>query len=114
MKSFGGFDLQAWVGEQLSGELIALARRLKERAAFATTSISDAIPWSVYVARRLEMKQLGLSQFLDLLEAKHILPNELSDAYAYAVFASIVRDAFRRYPQLGKFSGLKHSKVRRI
>lgn len=112
MRAFGDFDLQSWAGEPLSGELVALARRLNERTVFAAARISEVIPWSVYVARRVEVKQLGLGRFLDLLEAQEVVPNELSDAYAYSAFASIVREAFRHYPQLGKFSGLKHSKVR--
>jgi very-short-patch-repair endonuclease len=49
---------------------------------------------------------------LELLESKQVIPNEIPGAYAYSTFASLVRSAFRKYPQLGKFSGLKHSKVR--
>jgi hypothetical protein len=112
MRAFGEFDLQAWIGVQLTDELAELARRFDGKATLAASRIDDAIPWSVYVSRRSDVKQLGLSRFLNLLEEEHIVHDELSGTYAYSTFASIVRDAFRRSPQLGKFSGLKHSKLR--
>lgn len=112
MRKFGDFQLSTWVGESGTASLSGLAERVKERASLAASHIDDAIPWSVYVARRLEVRQLGLGEFLQLLERLQILPEELPEAYAYTVFASIVRNALRRYPQLGKFSGLKHSRIR--
>lgn len=112
MRSFGEFDLEAWIGGKLSSELLQVTQRLEERIALAADSIGTAISWSMYVARRIEVKQLGLGVFLELLEAERVSPNELPDAYAYATFASAIREALRCYPELGRFSGLRHSKIR--
>jgi hypothetical protein len=56
--------------------------------------------------------ELGLSEFVRLAESKQIPPPDLANAYAYCTYATIVRDAFRAYPQLGGFSGLKHNQIR--
>jgi very-short-patch-repair endonuclease len=112
MCSFGDFHLEAWMGRMLSSKLVDLTQRLKERTALSSSRVDTAIPWSVYVGRRAEVKELGLAKFVDLLELEQVAPDELADAYAYSTFASAIREAFRRYPQLDKFSGLKHSKVR--
>ena len=112
MASFGDYDLEMWLGVRFSEKLCELARCFNEKARIAVQRKESVIPWSVYIARRKEAFEIGLTRFVDLLEAGQLLPHELPSAYAYATFSSTVRDVFRQYPELGKFSGLKHSKIR--
>jgi hypothetical protein len=112
MGSFGEFSLEGWVGARVPDDLVEFTKRLSRRTSLAASNIESAGPWSIYISRRNESKALGLVTFIDLIERGDIVPGELSGAYAYATLATIVRTAFRYSPQLGKFSGLKHSRVR--
>lgn len=109
---FGEFQVQEWLGVCASDDLIEFASRLSQRANVAAGNVDKAIAWAGYIARKKESKSLGLVKFIELLEHGDILPSEISAAYLYAAFATIVRAAFRHLPQLGKFSGVKHTRVR--
>jgi hypothetical protein len=110
--AFGEFSLETWVGVSPAGDLLEFATTLREGVRTAAENTELLIPWSVYVARRKEAEELGLGQFVILEEAKQIPPMELATAYAYCTYATIVREAFRAHPQLGRFSGLKHNQIR--
>ena len=53
-----------------------------------------------------------MGEFVNLAEAKQVPPLELPDVYAYCTYATVVREAFRGFPQLGRFTGLKHNQIR--
>lgn len=112
LQLFGDFQFGTWVRSHTSPALRDFSRTLSMRVTSAIGIKDSVIPWSVYVARRKESEECGQKQFVDLLESGHVRPEHLSCAYGYATFSTIVRDAFHRFPQLGKFSGLKHSRVR--
>jgi very-short-patch-repair endonuclease len=110
--AFGEFSLETWVGISPAGDLLQFAAALREGVRRAAEDTGLLIPWSLYVARRKEAEELGLGQFVMLEEAKRVPPMELATAYAYCTYATIVREAFRARPQLGRFSGLKHNQIR--
>ena len=110
--AFGELSLETWVGVSPSGDLLEFAAALREGVRAAVEDAGILIPWSLYVARRKEAEELGLGEFVMLEEAKQVPPMELGTAYAYCTYATIVREAFRAHPQLGRFSGLKHNQIR--
>ena len=110
--AFGEFSLEIWVGLSPEGDLLGFAAALRDEIEAAAEDAGLLIPWSLYVARRKEAGELGLDEFVKLAESKQVPPLELSNAYAYCTYATTVREAFRAYPQLGRFSGLKHNQIR--
>ncbi|MGC2525892.1 MAG: DUF4011 domain-containing protein [Stellaceae bacterium] len=112
LTAFGEFDLDRWVGVSVGGDLRSFATAFADRLTASADKVDELVPWSLYLARRKEAQELGLGEFAKLLEAKQVPPGDLRPAYAYCTYATIVREAFRDIPQLGRFSGLKHHQVR--
>jgi hypothetical protein len=113
LSALGAFELDTWVGAPSDGDLDSFPAALGERMQVCTNRVDDLVPWSLYLARRREAVELGLGEFAELLEGRHLPPGDLAPAYRYCTYATIVREAFRRTPQLGRFSGLKHHQIRR-
>jgi very-short-patch-repair endonuclease len=112
LSAFGTFDLETWVGAAPNGDLASFAAALRKRAEAAAERVDELVSWSLYLARRREAKELGLEEFALLLERRQIPPSDIATSYAYCTYATIVREAFRFTPQLGRFSGLKHHQIR--
>ncbi|MDR3735670.1 MAG: DUF4011 domain-containing protein [Acidobacteriaceae bacterium] len=112
MRRHGEFDQPACIGISLEKDLAEYTDRLINFLTHAVAGFELLIPWSLYVERRKEVRELGLSEFIALLEKKQLLPDQLVAAYAYCTYASIIRVAFRNTPQLGSFTGLKHNQIR--
>ena len=112
MRGFGELALEIWVGADPCEDLLEFAAHLKKKIEAAVVDSGLLIPWSLYVARRKEALGLGLDEFVELAEAKNIPASELPDAYAYCAYATIVREAFRSFAHLGRFTGLKHNRIR--
>jgi superfamily I DNA and/or RNA helicase/transcription elongation GreA/GreB family factor/very-short-patch-repair endonuclease len=112
MSKYGDLDIKQWTGASPEADLDLFSNLL-------VTSLSDGIddadillPWSLYIGTRAEAVDIRLSEFVELLEEKSIKSEELSDAYSYAVYSSLVKDIFRKIPRLASFTGTRHSKVR--
>lgn len=112
LSQFGKFELDTWTGAQADEDLELFVSALHSAVQKAIQDKDILIPWSLYLTRRKEASELTLDEFVDLLEKKHIKPDELPDAYAYCTYSTITREAFRNIPQLGRFTGLKHNQVR--
>jgi very-short-patch-repair endonuclease len=112
LSDFGEFDLEMWVGRGAKDGVVTFADFLRHKVRAAINSIEILIPWSLYVGRRKEAVELGLMEFVDLLEKRRVPSAAIGQFYAYSTYATIIRSAFRAIPQLGKFSGLKHSQIR--
>lgn len=112
LSEFGVFDLTEWTGESPEGDLQDFANAFRDASIKASDSSNLLIPWALYLARRGEAFEASLSVFVELLEKRSLEPGELSEAYGYCVYSSITRAAFRKIPQLGRFTGLKHNQIR--
>jgi very-short-patch-repair endonuclease len=112
LSEFGKFELDTWTGAPADEDLELFVSALHGAVQKAIQDQDLLIPWSLYLTRRKEAKELTLVEFVELLEKKRLKPDELSDAYAYCVYSTIVREAFRNIPQLGRFTGLKHNQIR--
>jgi hypothetical protein len=113
LSAFGAFELDTWVGIPADGDLGRFATALGERMQGGADRVDDLLPWSLYLSRRREAQELGLEPFTRLLESRNIPVSDLGTAYGYCTYATIVREAFRFTPQLGRFSGLKHQQIRK-
>lgn len=112
---FGSFNLKQSLGFDYEGPDAGLLNFTEALNSYFEESYShaeDLVPWSLYVARRKEAQELGLSVYVDLLESRQVNCSELPDAYGYCVHSTIIREAFKNIPQLGRFSGLKHNQIR--
>lgn len=109
---FGKLDLDTWTGAPADEDLELFACALHHAVQDAIHDKDLLIPWSLYLTRRNEACELTLSKFVEFLEKKRIKAEELPEAYAYCVYSTITREAFRNIPELGRFTGLKHNQIR--
>ena len=112
---FGTFDLSQSVGVNIQDKnlsLLIFSEALITYLEQAKDSSDDLVSWSMYVSRRKEAQEFGLKTFVNLLEDKQVKPIELPDSYGYCVHSTIIREAFKNIPELGRFSGLKHNQIR--
>lgn len=113
LNQVGEFKFDLWVGGVVPEDGIStFAGALERTCRRAVENLSLLVPWSLYLVRRKEASELGLDDFVRLLEQKVLGAKEMSDAYAYCAYSSIVREAFRRHSDLRKFTGLRHQQVR--
>lgn len=112
VSQFGKFDLDTWTRAPADGDLELFIGGLHGAVQKAIQDKDLLIPWSLYLTRRKEANELSLGEFVEFLEAKRVMPEELADAYAYCTYSMITREAFRNIPQLGRFTGLKHNQIR--
>jgi very-short-patch-repair endonuclease len=109
---YGPFDANAWIGRSATEGLAAYASAFETSLTRAVEGRGSLIPWSLYVMRRKECLDLGLKAFVNLLESREALPTELSHAYSYCVYMTVIRNAFRLVPELARFTGLRHDQIR--
>jgi DNA polymerase III delta prime subunit/very-short-patch-repair endonuclease len=112
IKRFGNLDWDQWSDIQEVSTFVESAGRIRNKCIQACDSADSIVPWSTYLARRDEAKGLALQDFASLMEGGQIAPEELDSGYAYATFCTVVRNAFKRFPRLGRFAGTKHELVR--
>lgn len=112
MVHYGRFEIDSWAGTSADGDLELFTCALHEAIQKAIDDKDLLIPWSLYLTRRREASEQGLDQFVNLIEKKLIKPSELPDAYAYCTYSTIIREAFRNIPELGRFTGLRHNQIR--
>jgi len=112
LRRFGAFDPDVWIGRSAADGLAAYADALETSLLRAVEESGSLVPWSLYVVRRKECLELGLEAFVGLLEARSVVPRELSYAYSYCAYVTVIRNTFRLIPQLGRFTGLRHDQVR--
>lgn len=112
LNRFGDFDISKWTGVDLEENLHEFSKSLINSLNNAVSDSEFLIPWSLYVSRQKEAKELSLTQFVEALENKLIPSDRLVDAYAYCIYNTIIKAAFRNIPQLGRFTGLKHNQIR--
>lgn len=112
LSQFGRFEIGTWTGAQPDKDLERFVGALHVAVRKAVQDQNLLVPWSLYLAARKEASELNLSEFVELLEKKLIKPDELPEAYAYCTYSTIIKDAFRNIPELGRFTGLKHNQIR--
>lgn len=109
--SRAGVSEAAWngcVGETADTELEASIERAKRALA-----AQDALPaWLDYLRVKDAMAANGLSALMELAERGAIRAENLVPAFDFVASNSLVEQAFQQHPQLARFSGLTHERIR--
>jgi superfamily I DNA and/or RNA helicase/TPR repeat protein/transcription elongation GreA/GreB family factor/very-short-patch-repair endonuclease len=112
LEVYGKFNLEEWVGAEITEDLELFVNALKPQLLLSVDNIGLLLDWTQYLCRKKECDELGLSEFVTLLEKNYLPFNELAETYAYCTYATIIKNIFRITPQLSIFSGLKHNQIR--
>ncbi len=112
LSKFGEFDLESWVGESVENDFCNFIQTFIDRVHHVEANKQELIPWSLYLMRSKEAKELGLDDYVLLLEDQQLTPSDVGHFYSYCIYSSIIKTTFRNLPQLGKFTGLKHNEIR--
>lgn len=112
LSKYGEFSCDTWVGCSVEKGLSDFVNMYGSALELAIYDYTLLLPWSMYLNHSDEGFDLGLSTFIELMEAKKIAPEQIAFAYRYCIYSTIIRSAFKSIPQLGRFSGLKHNQIR--
>lgn len=112
LSRFGSFSWDEWqtavrsaAGRDLPSEIVS---RLREPA----RSPESILPWSKYLTLRTQAREEGLDDFVSALESERLPSTALASAYELAVYQSIGRSVYQAFPELTRFNGSAHEKVR--
>ncbi len=111
LQNYGSCDLSEWCQQRPDADLPAFARSLQGRLSTAASQSQRLVEWAQYVVRRGEALSNDLGDFVAFLENGRIPAKELTAAYGYATFSTIVRGIFSKSPELMRFSGLQQNQI---
>ncbi len=112
LSRFGSFSWDEWqrtvrsaIERDFPSEIVS---RLREPAG----KPESILPWSKYLTLRNQVREEGLDGFVSALESKRLPSTALASAYELAVYQSIGRSVYQAFPELTRFNGSAHDKVR--
>lgn len=112
LSRFGSFSWEEWqrevrsvIGQDLPSEIVS---RLRE----AARKPEVILPWSKYLTLRTQAQEEGLDDFVSALESERLPSFALASAYELAVYQSIGRSVYQTFPELMRFNGSSHEKIR--
>jgi hypothetical protein len=111
LSHYGKFEIDTWVKSQGGEDLEEYVKILHHAIEKSVQNQDLLVPWSLYLLRRRDAAELSLTNFVELLEKKCISPDELTCAYAYCFYSTIIRESFRNIPELARFTGLKTGSI---
>ncbi|WP_165922943.1 DUF4011 domain-containing protein [Sulfurirhabdus autotrophica] len=109
LRDFGAYKWEVWnlseLNTKYAGKLLA---RLKN----ASANLNEVLPWSKYMQERKDCESSGLKEFINGAEAKKFPAAAVAEIFEYVAYRSIGKSIYRSHPELERFSGLKHQKMR--
>jgi transcription elongation GreA/GreB family factor len=112
LSHFGSFSWDEWqsavrsaVGRDLPSEIVSRLRVPAENP-------ESILPWSKYLTLRTQAREEGLDDFVSALESERLPSVALASAFELAVYQSIGRSVYQTFPELTRFNGSAHEKVR--
>ncbi len=112
LTEYGDFDLFQWVSADIKDDLVTFVCCYEMSLFKAVENTHLLLPWSMYITQSDDGFDMGLSDFIKILESGKVLPDLISHAYRYCVYATIIRSSFKSIPALGRFNGLRHTQIR--
>lgn len=112
LSSFGAFSWTDWQAPSRSTQGRDLPSELVARLYAPVGDPGSVLPWSKYLSLRTQAKQEGLGDFVAALETGNMPASALSAAFDLAAYQSIGRSIYRAFPELSRFNGAAHEKVR--
>lgn len=112
LTAYGPFDWDRWqVAVRPVGGL-DYAHDIKLRLERARDGIGELVPWSKYLSLKEECAKTGLDGLVAEMEAKHLPATAMGAAFEFLAYQSIAKNIYRSYPELARFSGNSHEKLR--
>jgi transcription elongation GreA/GreB family factor/very-short-patch-repair endonuclease/tetratricopeptide (TPR) repeat protein len=112
MSRFGSFSWDEWqsaarsaVGRDLPSEIVSRLRVPAENP-------ESILPWSKYLTLRIQAREESLGDFVSALESERLPSVALASAFELTVYQSIGRSIYQTFPELTRFNGSAHEKVR--
>ena len=112
LSEFGEVKITKWAGCD-SDKITDFAQGLVNRTDNALKNLSSLLPWAQYLQAREACRQVGLMDYLRLVEVGSLSPRRLTSGFAFRFYASIAEQVFRQNKKLRTFSGTRHSAVRK-
>ncbi|MEF8720263.1 MAG: AAA domain-containing protein [Candidatus Accumulibacter necessarius] len=112
LSSFGTFSWEDWQASYRSNSERDLPSELVARLYAPARNPESVLPWSKYLALRMQIRQEGLGDFVSALEARKMPSSALAAAFDLAAYQSIGRSIYRAFPELSNFNGAAHEKTR--
>lgn len=112
LSSFGAFSWEEWQASARSNHGRDLPSEIVTRLHFPVRNASSVLPWSKYLSLRTQTIQEGLGDFVSALESRKLPPAALAIAFDLAAYQSIGRSIYQAFPELTRFNGTAHEKIR--
>lgn len=109
----GEVNFENWFAGQPVETVELASISVRNRAALNVKSRLNG--WILYLQsrNRLRVESTGLA-IIDAIENGTLHPTKAATAFEYAVFDTLVKRIFTRFPEVSHFSGLSHTKVREM
>lgn len=112
LADFGSFRWDEWNQTNNTQAAHASSSSLLERIRIASADVGSVLPWSKYIAERLDCEKIKLGDFVNGLEQRRIPSACLGSVFEFVAYRSIGRGIYKNFPELEGFSGAKHEKKR--
>lgn len=112
LASYGSFFWDEWQGPVRADSGRDLPSEMKARLEVAAGVPGSILPWSKYLSLRQQARQEGLADFVSALESERMPSAALAAAFELAVYRSIGRSIYQALPELSRFNGSTHEKIR--
>lgn len=107
LKDFGDFEPKNWFSE---GD--GYAHLYLKRVEFAAAKLDSVLSWSKYSSQRRTCRDIGLQNFVTLLEEEGLPVDKIGDVFEFVVYRSIGRKIYKQFPEFENFSSVNHEKLR--
>lgn len=112
LSGFGSFSWDEWQTSVRTSQGADLPSEMVSRLQEPTGSPESILPWSKYLALRAQAQEEGLSDFVAALESGRMPASALAPAFELATYQSIGRSVYQHFPELTRFNGATHEKIR--
>ncbi len=109
---YGSFSWDEWQKQSQGAAGRDLPSEIRSRLDAAARAASSVLPWSKYIALRNQCQKEDLGDFVLALESGKIPPAAMATAFELAAYQSIGRGIYQAYPELARFNGRTHEKIR--
>jgi very-short-patch-repair endonuclease len=112
LDAFGTFNWEQWQESARTPAGLDLPQDIKARLEIAFENAGAVLPWSKYLAAKNDCETMGLEVLVEKLESLEVPSNKLALAFEFVAYHSMGKTVFRRYPELSRFAGTSHEKLR--
>ena len=112
LNAFGTFNWERWQESARTPAGDDLPIDIKARLEIAFENAGTVLPWSKYLATKNDCETLGLGVLVEKLETLEVPSDKLALAFEFVAYHSMGKSVFRKYPEMSRFAGTSHEKLR--